>query len=674
MSSSEGLVMAVFGPWGSGKTTLLNFVTHYLKEKMKGDELIEVPFNPWWFSGHEDLTRRFFEQVVAVLKKRRSVAKELTKRTAHFAEIVSESRIPYWWLGKVLARVMAPKDRDVLKIKAEVANLLKKERKRILVIIDDVDRLTVEELRQMFQVIKAVADFPNVLYLIALEGAQGIPGEQYLEKIVQVAFELPLPDKASLRRWLFQNLDLILAEKSDEQIDRTYWANVFFEGIDPFINTPRDVVRLSNTLSVTYPAVKGEVNPVDFLAVETLRVFCPIAYDVMRKNQESFAGHVNIGPYARDDRDSLKAFHANWIQQVPEKDREPIRRLLRRIFPKLESVWGNTNYGADWESSWRRALRVCTTEKFPIYFRLAMPEGAITHSELRTLLSLASVAHDFGHELVRLSNEKRPDGRTRVSAALELLQDYTREHIPKENIGAVLSALFDVGDLLLRPEDEPRGVYDFDNDIRIGRLMYQLLNRLEQPERFRVLKGCIQNGKSVATIESMVVSLGQQHGKHGAPKPSPEADRLLSSNQLEELERLALEKIREAARQDSLLNARKLPSILARWAEWGTQAEVNEWVQRVIATDDGLVNFLEKFLHKTYSQLLSDVVPRLRYRLDPEWLKPLVEPATIVDRVKKLAEKDALTQPRQTALNQFILEYQMREQGKDPNDPLAWRE
>jgi predicted KAP-like P-loop ATPase len=67
MSPPDGFVMAVYGPWGSGKSTLLNFIVHYLEQKPESEQPIIVPFNPWWFSGQEDLTKRFFGQLQAVL-------------------------------------------------------------------------------------------------------------------------------------------------------------------------------------------------------------------------------------------------------------------------------------------------------------------------------------------------------------------------------------------------------------------------------------------------------------------------------------------------------------------------------------------------------------------------------------------------------------------------------
>jgi predicted KAP-like P-loop ATPase len=60
MVPAEGFVVAIYGPWGSGKTTLLNFLFHYFNQAPKDEQPIIVPFNPWWFSGHEKLAKHFF--------------------------------------------------------------------------------------------------------------------------------------------------------------------------------------------------------------------------------------------------------------------------------------------------------------------------------------------------------------------------------------------------------------------------------------------------------------------------------------------------------------------------------------------------------------------------------------------------------------------------------------
>src|SRR5687767_1983636 len=76
MAPANGFVVALYGPWGSGKSTALNFVSWYLQDDQREGRVLIVPFNPWWFSGQHDLTKRFLEQLLAVVepkgKRRRS--------------------------------------------------------------------------------------------------------------------------------------------------------------------------------------------------------------------------------------------------------------------------------------------------------------------------------------------------------------------------------------------------------------------------------------------------------------------------------------------------------------------------------------------------------------------------------------------------------------------------
>ncbi|MCC5663877.1 KAP family NTPase [Nostoc sp. CHAB 5784] len=99
MTFPEGFVIAVYGSWNSGKSTLLNFVVHYLQQKPEEEKPIIVPFNPWLFSGHENITRRFFDQLKNVLSQESSVPKSLRERVADFAAIISDIPLPYAQTG-----------------------------------------------------------------------------------------------------------------------------------------------------------------------------------------------------------------------------------------------------------------------------------------------------------------------------------------------------------------------------------------------------------------------------------------------------------------------------------------------------------------------------------------------------------------------------------------------
>ena len=605
MSPPDGFVMAVYGAWGSGKSTLLNFIVYYLthtpegEDKPEAEQPIIVPFNPWWFSGQEDLTKRFFGQLQAVLSnKLKSVAKDLTRRIASFADTVSEAPVPYAKSGKVVARFLE-QQKDVHKLKEQVEKILRKQQRRIVVVIDDIDRLTAEEIRQLFRVIKAVANFPNIIYLLlfdkevvvkALLELQGIPGQAYLEKIIQVPFELPLPDKTSLGKLLNEQLSTILNDTPEELLDESYFSKLYFAGIDHFITTPRDIVRLTNTLRVTYPAVKGEVNAADFIAIEALRVFSPLVYDIVRKNSAAFTGRVDTAEsFILSMEENFKNFHNSWLSQVQEQDRVAIRRLITRLFPTLRSVFGkDVDYYSVSQKpgQQRKQFRVSSAEIFNAYFRLAIPEGGISYAEMKAMLALAKNSRLFAAKLVELANQTRPDGTTRVREFLERIGDYAKEEISLDCIPSILQALFEVGDQLWRLKDQQRAFLNLGNDAQIEWLTWQLLERLDKQNSFQIMKEVISNGKATATIVQQLLSFGNEHGKYGSNSFRPEEERLFNTQQLQELEELALGKVREAAQQDYLLQVPKLPPVLYFWKDLAGEKEVLEWVKKV--DDNGL--------------------------------------------------------------------------------------
>jgi predicted KAP-like P-loop ATPase len=132
------------------------------------------------------------------------------------------------------------------------------------------------------------------------------------------------------------------------------------------------------------------------------------------------------------------------------------------------------------------------------------------------------------------------------------------------------------------------------------------------------------------------------------------------TQQLEELEKLAVQKVREAAQKNELLKVPKLRPILSFWRDSVGVEEVKQWVQSIIQKDDDLVNLLENFLSKNGKN----------YRPDPQSLAPYLEASEVIGQVRRLADDSDLTENQRIALKQFIKEYEMRERGENPNHPF----
>lgn len=666
---SDGLVLALYGPWGSGKSTVLSYVQHFLEQRPENEQPVLVKFNPWWFSGQENLARAFLGQLQAVLPAKSEKFKQLGDLLADFAEgvgglidLTGVSGGAGGLIGKLLGQAKR-KPKDVPALKDSITGILQKADKRILVIIDDIDRLTPEETRQLFTVIKALADFPNVVYLLAfdrdvaaqaIEQQSGLPGERYLEKIIQVPFELPPVDRVALRAALFRRLDEILGDVPEGAFDQAYWTNVYHDGIDALIQVPRDVVRFTNTLAVTYPAVRGEVNAVDFIALEALRVFLPSLYDVIRTNPNRFSGHSHESRYDSDER-TKEAFHTEWAQALPDQLQECSKALIERIFPKT----GRMVYGTDWLAEWRRNLRACHPDVFPIYFRLTVPLGAIRRSEMIRLLSLTASPSDFGNALVQAKEERRPDGMSKARALLERLMDHVEKDIPNTDIPAVIQALFDVGDALIDPADE-RGMFDFGNVSRASRPVYHLLKRLSLNQRADVLEAAMRAGSAVAVQSWLLKALEEEVSKE-------QETTLLTTDEITRLKSIWLERVRALSNEPSFMSHPQLPRLLATWKNWSDSTEVRAWCDRATSSDEGLLSLLPKFLQHTSSQTMGDWAVRLQPRLNPNWLDSYIDIVTTADRLQRLQYDGKVPDVSREAVSQYLKEYEMLQSGKNPD-------
>ncbi|WP_372359287.1 P-loop NTPase fold protein [Xanthomonas axonopodis] len=670
---SDGLVLALYGPWGSGKSTVLGYVGHYIEQQPEEDRPVVVPFNPWWFSGQENLARAFLGQLQAVLPNKSDKFKRLGDLLGDFAEgvggLIDLSGVTggaAGKLGKLVGMLTKRKPKDVPALKSEISKILREAKKRILVVIDDIDRLTPDETRQLFTVIKALADFPNVVYLLAfdrdvaaqaIEQQSGLPGERYLEKIIQVPFELPPIERVALQAALFKRLDQVLGDTPDGLFDQSYWTNVFYDGIDPLIQVPRDVVRFTNTLSVTYPAVRGEVNPVDFIALEAVRVFLPDLYGVVRANANRFSGHSRDDRY-EGDRNAVQAFRQGWVNQVPESLRASTQALLERIFPKISQM----GYGSEWLNEWRRELRACHPDVFPIYFRLTVPLGAVRRNEIMALLSLAASPTDFGDALVRAKEEKRPDGLSKARVLLERLMDHVEKDISDEHIPLVIQALFNIGDSLIDPADE-RGAFDFGNISRASRPVYHLLKRLPADQRASVLEAAIKSGSAVAVQAWLLRALD---GETTKAKETNETT-LLSAYEVSRLKVAWLDRVRVLSGEADFIEHPELPRLLAVWRQWGDGSEVRTWCDRITASENGLLALLSKFLQHTRSQTVGDWAVHLQPRLNPTWLESYLDTAACAERLTQLIRRGAVPSEATEAVSQFLKEFEMLKAGKNPD-------
>jgi predicted KAP-like P-loop ATPase len=163
--------------------------------------------------------------------------------------------------------------------------------------------------------------------------------------------------------------------------------------------------------------VKDDVNPIDFFAITAIQVFAPEVYYGIRDNKDIFSGTFDLYGGIDVAKDQAKKRCDEIIGRVNEPPPEILKDFLKKLFPKLESIYGNTNYGDDWFGNWRRNCRICSPDIFDIYFRLSLSKGETSRREIETILSLGNNADAFAEALLKLNE----DGK--IIRFLERLED-----------------------------------------------------------------------------------------------------------------------------------------------------------------------------------------------------------------------------------------------------------
>jgi len=374
-------------------------------------------------------------------------------------------------------------------------------------------------------------------------------------------------------------------------------------------------------------------------------------YHFIQGSREIFVGPVDIGlsPDA-----SLKVRFDDQLQQISEPDRESVKKLLLRVFPKTNSLIGGAYYGSDWLSGWRKNLRICTTEHFDVYFRLSLRQYQISRAELQSILEHIDDSEAFGQILVDLAHRKQKGDLSKLSYFLNSLSDHADADIPEDAIPSIISTFFWVGDDLLCAEDDvPRFLF-YSTDGLIFRVISKLVGRLDEAKRFSLLEDAIRKGNSVSLTAKLITIYGRQHGKYDA-KGKPDEEQILNPEHLAKLEKLTLEKIRQASLDGSLIGAPLLGRVLYFWEQNEDNEKVRSWIEETIRDDEKLVLFLDRFISVSSTQSIDDVIPKQHWILASEGLSAFINLDELKGRVQSLLESEiVLTERQREALTNFV--------------------
>ncbi|RZA15261.1 MAG: hypothetical protein EOP10_26690, partial [Proteobacteria bacterium] len=420
--SEDGIVVGIFGPWGIGKTTILNMLESYTKISTNYSQAIIAPFSPWFYSDDGALITSFFSTIAQELGKEpdkpwrekaeiglKAMGSFLTVASKGFSLFGASLDLEQVKKGLDAAASTAKESTDLINSLSQMAKngeqKLRENREavasalkelgatggRLLIFLDDIDRLNKNELFNIFRLIRTIKELPYTTIILAMDESrvrdilrtatsEGY-GSDYLEKIIQIPIHIPLPSFRKMAALLSEELKETFSKLNSElpaelTMNEHYTANEL-SIITRELETPRDLARYINSIkSLLLAGNDPDLNPTDAALIEALHTFHPDVYDRVRRNPSFFTERHEYKN--QTDINAARELTLNRIirgteQQTSSTNEENIREILSALFGDLTRKSRSTNQTDD-----RVKRRIRSPEYFGNFFRYSATKGRLS--------------------------------------------------------------------------------------------------------------------------------------------------------------------------------------------------------------------------------------------------------------------------------------------------------
>lgn len=639
-SADHAIVVALNGGWGTGKSSIKNIVVENLKQR---DAVKLMEFNPWNFAGEKELAEGFFHDLGLSLgvhepgaaeTKRAAAWNTLAGRLSGGASAVKNVGRLLGMFGVPMAEVIGSTLGDALKesgelskeakeqleeqsklatktlseVRADLTKSLPSLKKPLLVVIDDIDRLTADEVCLLFRLVKANADFPRLIFLLlfdrpqvvrALAGIATGHGDAFLEKIVQVAFDVPDLTPAEVLEFADKELRTLLRHVgvSLSTAEKKRWEVLKLD-LAGYFDTLRSVRRFMNSLRFELSLFKNragfELNIVDLASLEILRVFENDLYRRLPRFRSMLLAEAPYFPGLDHQKKQAREQYELLLEPVDAGKREAVATALRRIFPYMAS-----GDGIDKDPVTIISRRVAHPEMFDAYFRLTLSEKAIPLDEIQRVRSAASDYTKFKRLIEKYMR------RGRFALLLEHLWEYADEL--SAHAAVVTQVLFDVSDS--PPNVSGSWVLDSEG--------YKLTNFIQElvatgrsiKERADLIIKAVAQAKAVH-LPMLIVS-GET--KYRSDK-KPEA-LLVPETRVDELQNVLGSRLSALAGKAFLTRPTFLPWKLSMWEAAEGVEKPSDWLRSQLSTHKTLITILRAFRDNSQTvdardRLRTDLISR----------------------------------------------------------------
>ena len=403
-SVDSSIVYGLEGPWGCGKSSVIALITTFLNrcQESKGEWRI-VSFTPWATMGIDGMLSEFFAALSsAVPDASKKKGEKLLKLLTDYMWIV-RSAAPFVPVVGGMVDSAAEVVEDKLQkqkpwkvLFEELSNELRKLNSPILVIVDDIDRLQVDELLALLKLVRLLGRFPGVDFLLAYDeralvdilqssGREDLSqarARAFMEKIIQYPLTLPPLLVGQIVKLISDGLnEVLLLDKTGKGFESYRISSIILEIMPSQLGTPRSIARFFAQLCEEFIIhTPGEIDNTDLVLAVFLRVQFPSVFSQL----QDWKAKLTATDGSQIVFTSSRKEEIDWSPLVQtlgcERDRKDALTLLKTLFPAV----------AGWVDQSFKTPRFANSEYFDRYLAQCVPEGDIPDGVVKRALGKAA--------------------------------------------------------------------------------------------------------------------------------------------------------------------------------------------------------------------------------------------------------------------------------------------
>lgn len=687
LTAPNGYVIGLHGQWGSGKSTVINFILAHLKKhnaEHELDQVIHIDFRPWIVSGHQDLITAFFKILSERLGPKECKWDRYKRRALNFlhgttdnlvdaAATVALSVDPTGAaagfganLAKKSVNALLGRFLEDPSLQAAYESLkdqLGRSGKRFLVTIDDIDRLENEHVRSIMQMVKSIGRLPNVVYLLsydrdivwdALDQGGSHVGPRFAEKIVQQEIELPKPSRNALLTILDGEISFLTGAAPNT----TRWQYLVRDGVHRWIRSPRDVVRLSNAVKFSWPAMEGEIDPQDLLAMEGLRLFDTSAFVWVRENRDFL---FTEGRFMMSTDEVKQEAVEGLKKRVPPALQSQVLHILALLFPQAGKWFeGRDSFGEEAFVETTRRRGMGSEAGYDTYFGLHPSSDAIPRAVINDLMSKLDKADDIGRIIRGYLGRTNSRGELMIAKLLDELRVQFRAPRPAQPEQGLLDALFSVGEAIISI-DHDAGMFELSPRAQLLFLIRNMLEQWGPKDAEDHMIEAFRKSKSVMFMAEQLVDRGRELNVFKSNSSEPPT---ITTDAFDKLGREFLVKLRQALAEGTLSDAAYYFNIVRAWAHIAGSDQPRRWLTEGMLSSG---EFMAKVARGLVNYSIGTPLRNYTMRDLPE--TDLFDLDTVIEAGHKHLSFSDLTDDQRSILTAVVRGSENVKRGRSPEEP-----